>query len=100
MKYMEKYMTSYDLTPLFRSSVGFDHMVNMLDSALSTDGSGSSYPPYNIEKVRDDFYRITMAVAGFRREDLNVTLHDNVLIISGKADLKDNSVYNFDQKGS
>jgi molecular chaperone IbpA len=85
-------MASYDLTPLFRSSVGFDHMVHMLDSALSADGSGSSYPPYNIEKIKEDVYRITMAVAGFRREDLNVILQDSVLIISGKADLKDNSV--------
>jgi molecular chaperone IbpA len=64
----------------------------MLDSALSADGSGSSYPPYNIEKIKEDVYRITMAVAGFRREDLNVILQDSVLIISGKADLKDNSV--------
>ena len=85
-------MTNYDLTPLFRSSVGFDNMMHMLDSALSADGSGSSYPPYNIEKIAEDSYRITMAVAGFRREDLNVTLQDNVLIISGKADLKDDSV--------
>ncbi len=85
-------MTNYDLTPLFRSSVGFDHMMHMLDSALSTDGSGSSYPPYNIEKLEEDSYRITMAVAGFRREDLNVTLQDNVLLISGKADLKDDTV--------
>ena len=85
-------MTSYDLTPLFRSSVGFDHMMHMLDSALSIDGNGSSYPPYNIEKLAEDSYRITMAVAGFGREDLNVTLQDNVLIISGKADLKDETV--------
>lgn len=83
---------NYDLTPLFRSSIGFDNMMHMLDSALSTDGNGSSYPPYNIEKIEEDSYRITMAVAGFRREDLNVTLQDNVLVISGKADLKDDTV--------
>ena len=85
-------MTTYDLTPLFKSGVGFDHMMHMLDSALSTESSGSSYPPYNIEKIEDNYYRITMAVAGFRRQDLNVTLQDNVLIISGKADLNDKSI--------
>jgi molecular chaperone IbpA len=58
-------MRTYDLSPLFRSSVGFDRMTRMLESALKVDDAALSYPPYNIEKLSDDAYRITMAVAGF-----------------------------------
>ena len=85
-------MTNYDLTPLFRSSIGFDHMMHVLDSILSTDDAESSYPPYNIEKIEEDFYRIVMAVAGFRRNHLTISLQNNVLIISGKADKKNNTI--------
>ena len=67
-------------------------MMHLLDSALSSEGTSSSYPPYNIEKIDEDYYRIIMAVAGFRRSDLQVTLQKNVLVISGKADLQNDSV--------
>jgi molecular chaperone IbpA len=78
-------MRTYDLSPLFRSSVGFDRMTRMLESALKVDDAALSYPPYNIEKLSDDAYRITMAVAGFGLEDLDITSQENLLVITGKA---------------
>ena len=78
-------MRSYDLSPLFRSTVGFDRMTRLLESAMKADESALSYPPYNIEKLSDDAYRITMAVAGFAAEDLEIMSQENVLVITGKA---------------
>ncbi|QJE72314.1 Hsp20 family protein [Aerophototrophica crusticola] len=78
-------MRTYDLSPLFRSTVGFDRMTRLLETALSGEDNGNSYPPYNIEKLGDDQYRVTMAVAGFRPEDLEITAHPNLLVIQGKA---------------
>lgn len=78
-------MRTYDLSPLFRSTVGFDRMTRLLESALKADESALSYPPYNIEKMGDDAYRITMAVAGFGQEDLDITTQENTLVISGRA---------------
>lgn len=77
-------MRSLDLTPLLRSTIGFDQINRFFDAATRGDQE-QSYPPYNIEKVDDDSYRITMAVAGFGQEDMDLTLQDGVLIISGKA---------------
>lgn len=78
-------MRTFDLTPLFRSTVGFDNLSRMLDSAQRLDETAVSYPPYNIEKLSDDDYRITMAVAGFGESDLDIVLHDHTLVISGKS---------------
>ena len=78
-------MRTYDLSPLFRSSVGFDRMTRLLESALKVDDAALSYPPYNIEKLSDDAYRISMAVAGFGPEDLDITSQENLLVITGKA---------------
>lgn len=79
-------MRSYDLSPLFRSTVGFDRMTRLLESALSGEDNGqNAYPPYNIERLDDDQYRITMAVAGFGLGDLEITAHPNLLIVQGKA---------------
>lgn len=79
-------MRSYnlDLTPLFRSTVGFDRMGRLLDTASNTEAP--SYPPYNIEKVADDQYRVTMAVAGFDGDDLDITQNNNMLIVTGNQD--------------
>lgn len=76
-------MRSVDLTPLMRATVGFDRMMNLLDAQTRLD-SGDGYPPYNIEKIGEDDYRITMAVAGFGEGDLDVTVKENSLTISGK----------------
>tara|TARA_A100000171_G_C2134647_1_gene149293 strand:+ start:448 stop:921 length:474 start_codon:yes stop_codon:yes gene_type:complete len=79
-------MRTFDLTPLFRSSIGFDRLSQLVDSALRTDEStGGGYPPYNIERLNEQTYRLTMAVAGFREEDLNIVIQDNTLTISGRA---------------
>jgi molecular chaperone IbpA len=76
-------MRSFDFTPLLRSSIGFENLNRLVDAA--TRGEGSAYPPYNIEKTGEDAYRISMAVAGFGEEDLDVTVHENVLIVSGRV---------------
>ena len=77
-------MRNYDLTPLLRATVGFDRMFNMLDTATRLDDGALSYPPYNIEKLGEDSYRIVMAVAGFAEADLEVTAKENSLVVAGK----------------
>ena len=87
-------MRSFDFAPLYRSSVGFDQIANMMDRVLSTDGATPSYPPYNIEKLTDDSYRISIAVAGFADADLNVEVRDKNLIVSArKADEDEDRSY-------
>ena len=76
-------MRSYDLSPLFRSTVGFDRMSRLLDSSFQAEAP--TYPPYNIEKSDEDAYRITMAVAGFGEDDLEVTQKGSDLLVKGKA---------------
>lgn len=85
-------MRNYDLTPLFRSSIGFDRLMRLMDSATRGEEGGASYPPYNIEKVDDQVYRLTMAVAGFSEDNLNITVQDNVLVVTGKARADDENV--------
>ena len=75
----------YDFTPLFRSAIGFDRISRAVDLARRLDETGSSYPPYNIEKLDDDDYRITMAVAGFSEADLDIATQESVLTVRGKA---------------
>ncbi|MEM8790058.1 MAG: Hsp20 family protein [Pseudomonadota bacterium] len=75
-------MRTLDLTPLYRSSVGFDRLANMLDQVMSHDVSAPSYPPYNIEKTGENAYRISIAVAGFAEEDLNIEVKEGALTVS------------------
>jgi molecular chaperone IbpA len=77
-------MTTFDLTPLFRTAIGFDRMAGLIDSAQDAP-SASSYPPYNIAKTGENAYRLTMAVAGFGQDDLEITARDNQLIVAGKV---------------
>ncbi len=77
-------MRTYDLSPLYRSTVGFDRLASIMDSVKSTDSSQSGYPPYNIEKIGEDAYRISIAVAGFTDADLTIEARDGQLVISGK----------------
>jgi len=77
-------MRTLDFAPLLRSSIGFENLNRLVDFA--TRGEGDAYPPYNIEKLGDGAYRISMAVAGFTRDELDLTVQDNVLIIIGRAD--------------
>lgn len=86
-------MTTLDFSPLYRFAVGFDRMQKQLDAALSAmDDQTVSYPPYNIEVVGEDAYRITMAVAGFAEEDLEVTAKEDTLLVAGKARRDDQPV--------
>jgi molecular chaperone IbpA len=75
-------MTGLDFAPLFRTAIGFDRLARLADTAAST--AEASYPPYNIEKTGDDSYRLTMAVAGFGPDDIELVVKDNTLVVSGR----------------
>jgi len=92
-------MRSIDLSPLYRASVGFDRLFNTLDSVNRLEDSALSYPPYNIEKVSEDAYRIVMAVAGFSEEDLDITAKENSLVISGRKDKPESEEVTFLHRG-
>lgn len=77
-------MNAFDLSPLFRTAIGFDRLGRLVDSALS-QADAPAYPPYNIEKTGDDTYRLTMAVAGFGPEDIELTVKENTLLVAGRA---------------
>ncbi len=77
-------MNTLDFAPLFRTAIGFDRMARLAETARAA-AEGSSYPPYNIEKTGEDSYVLTMAVAGFGPEDIDVVAHENTLTVSGKA---------------
>jgi molecular chaperone IbpA len=78
-------MRAFDFSPLFRSTVGFDRLFDLLDSAGQYDSS-QAYPPYNIERTDETHYRITLAVAGFAEKDLNVEVREGVLSVQGKRE--------------
>lgn len=80
-------MRTFDLTPLYRSSVGFDRVFDLLDAAGKAETGG--YPPYNIEKIDENQYRITVAVAGFGEDDLDIVLHQNTLTVTGARKAED-----------
>ena len=82
-------MRTVDFSPLFRSTVGFDRLSRLVENALSADEPGVSYPPYNIEKTGEDAYRITMAIAGFGPDDVEITAQANQLTIVGKSQAKE-----------
>lgn len=77
-------MRSFDFSPLYRSTVGFDRVANLLESMSRVDAGAASYPPYNIEQSSENDYRITMAVAGFSDSDLAIELKDGTLSVTGK----------------
>ena len=76
-------MTTFDLTPLYRSAIGFDRLADLLSTASRSDG-GTNYPPYNIAVLDEDSYRITMAVAGFTEDQLSIESERNTLTVSGR----------------
>jgi molecular chaperone IbpA len=81
-------MRTFDFSPLYRSAVGFDRLVNLLEAASQAD-SASGYPPYNIETTGENQYRIELAVAGFKPEDLHVEVKENVLAVQGRKPAND-----------
>ena len=83
--------TSFDLTPLYRASVGFDRMADIMDRALTAEVSAPTYPPYNIEKTGENAYRISIAVAGFSPDELNIEAKENSLTVTGKKAANDDA---------
>ena len=75
---------TYDFAPLFRTAIGFDRLARLVDTATEA-AAAPSYPPYNIAKTGEDTYTLTMAVAGFGPEDIELTVRDNTLFVSGRA---------------
>ena len=77
-------MRAFDLTPLYRATVGFDQVADLMDRALASDVGQNTYPPYNIEKTDDDAWRISIAVAGFSDNDLAIEVKDRSLHVTGR----------------
>lgn len=82
-------MRNFDLSPLFRSTIGFDHMSRLMDAAMQGTDNVDGYPPYNIEKLADDDYRITIAVAGFERDEIEITQKEASLVVRARAKTED-----------
>jgi molecular chaperone IbpA len=78
-------MRTFDISPLLRSSIGYENLNRLVEFAGRVDGTESSFPPYNIEKLGDGAYRIAMAVAGFAENELDLTVQENTLIVTGAA---------------
>ena len=91
-------MRHYDLAPLYRSTVGFDRLANILEQVTAADVGQTTYPPYNIEKTGENAYRITIAVAGFAESELGIEARDGQLVVTGrKAEAEDKA--NFLHRG-
>ncbi len=84
-------MRNLDLSPLYRATVGFDRMADLMDRALTADTAASTYPPYNIEKTGEDAYRITLAVAGFSADDLSVEMRDGAVVVTARKPESDDA---------
>ncbi len=82
-------MRTFDLAPLYRATVGFDQIADLMDRVLTNDVAQPTYPPYNIEKTADDAWRISIAVAGFSEDELNVELRENALIVAARKAAED-----------
>ncbi|MDT7951849.1 MAG: Hsp20 family protein [Acetobacteraceae bacterium] len=82
-------MTTLDFAPLFRTAIGFDRMARLASTAQDA-ASAQSYPPYNIERTGDDSYRLTMAVAGFSEDELELVVRENTLVITGRVKNEEN----------
>ncbi|WP_262690110.1 Hsp20 family protein [Kordiimonas aestuarii] len=83
-------MTRYDFSPLFRSTIGFDRMAGLLDTAMKAADHDSGYPPYDIMQADDDRYRLTLSIAGFSEDELTVEQQDRELVVSGSKNTRDN----------
>ena len=91
-------MRKLDFTPLYRSTVGFDHLSSLLETVSRSDNSTQTYPPYNIELLEQDKYRITMAVAGFTNEGLDIQTEQRALTVKGRSD-NDGLEHNYLHRG-
>jgi molecular chaperone IbpA len=79
-------MLNYDFSPFYRSTIGFDRLLALLDKHSAADSNGQSYPPYNIERTGENAYRITLAVAGFSENELTVETRENTLTVRGSKE--------------
>jgi len=86
-------MRQFDFSPLYRATVGFDQIADIFDRVLTSDVQTSSYPPYNIEKIDEDAYRISLAVAGFSEADLNIEVREKSLNISASKSEEEKKSY-------
>ena len=91
--YGEYIMNTIDLTPLYRSSIGFDRLASLIDSTLSSNTVSPGYPPYNIEMLDENRYAITLAIAGFKLSELNINVEKGVLTVRGKKANEDEHKY-------
>ena len=91
-------MRTIDFTPLYRSAVGFDRMANLLESAARTSEAGG-WPPYNIETTGENAYRIEIAVAGFKPDELNIEVKENLLTVTGRRTANDENERTFLHRG-
>ena len=82
-------MRHFDFSPLYKTTVGFDRQASLFDELSTADNNSPAYPPYNIERINEDEYRISMAVAGFTEAELNIEIEGNALSISGQKVEKD-----------
>jgi molecular chaperone IbpA len=87
-------MRTFDFTPLWRSTIGFDHLADLVDTSLR-QATDDNYPPYNIERSSEDHYRITLALAGFAPDEVSVTAEQDTLTIEGGKTAKDEREYLF-----
>ena len=84
-------MRTFDFAPLYRSTVGFDRLVSLLDQFSTSENGGQTYPPYNIERTGENAYRITVAVSGFAKDELSIVAKENTLTIKGEKVANENS---------
>ena len=91
-------MRTYDFTPLYRSAVGFDRLAGLLETAART-GETAGWPPYNIETTGENAYRIEIAVAGFKPEELNLEVKENLLTVTGKKAANDDAARKYLHRG-
>ncbi len=84
-------MRTLDFSPLYRTTVGFDHLSNLLDSVSRAESAANGYPPYNIESIDSDRYQITMAIAGFTEDELDIQLEKQTLTVKGEKPQEDDS---------
>lgn len=86
-------MTAFDLRPLYRSAIGVDRLASLLNNAATVEQSKSNFPPYNVELVQEDEYLITIALAGYKDSDINITTEQNTLLVRGKLEQNPDKQY-------
>lgn len=92
-------MNRIDLTPLYRSTVGYDRLGSLIDAAFQTEKTSNGYPPYNIEVIEENNYAITIAVAGFKEAELDIQVENGVLTVQGKKQASDDAPKSFLHQG-